>query len=121
MSLAGEALTGIGLWITRRERQQDRDDAAIRGVLTAITTTKSYLARLDRNEPIDHHAEAQLVALWTAAAVHVRRTDSDLADRLQRKAEYWTNPREWDEQDIVSNRIRIDEIAAEGRRLLRET
>lgn len=120
MSLASEALTGIGLWITRSERKRDRDDAAVGSVLTAVNSTKSYLARLDRDEPIDHQAEAQLVALWTAAAVHIRRTDADLADRLQLKAEYWTNPREWQGSEIVSNRIRIDEIAAEGRRLLRE-
>ena len=88
--------------------------------MTAINTTKRYLARLDRGDPIDSQIEAELVTLWTTAAVHIRRTDVDLADRLQRKAEYWTNPREWADEDVANNRIRIDEIAAEGRRLLRE-
>jgi hypothetical protein len=120
MSLAGEALTGIGIWLTRRERKHDRDDAAIGSVLTAVNSTKSYIARLDRGEPIDHQAEGELVALWTTAAVHIRRTDAKLADRLQMKAEYWTNPENWRDEEIVNNRIQIDDIAAEARRLLRE-
>lgn len=60
MSLASEALTGIGLWITRNERRQDRNDSAVRSVLTAINRTKSYLARLDRGEPSDSQVEAEL-------------------------------------------------------------
>ncbi|HYR77562.1 MAG TPA: hypothetical protein VEM96_17230 [Pyrinomonadaceae bacterium] len=119
MSLAAEALTGIGLWLTRRERKQDRDDTAVGSVLTAVNSTKSYTARLDRGEPVDYQLEAQLAALWTTAAVHIRRTDADLADRLQMKAEYWTNPREWKDEEVVNNRIQIDVIAAEARRLLR--
>jgi len=38
MSVAGDALNGIGIgsWITRRERKQDRGDAAVGSVLTAV-------------------------------------------------------------------------------------
>ena len=57
MSVASEALTGIGLWITRRERKQDRDDAAVSSVLTAVNSTKKYLLRLDRGEPIADQVE----------------------------------------------------------------
>ena len=118
MSLAGEALTGVGLWITRRERKQERDDAAVRDVLTAVHTTKRYLASRERGEPIDRESEAELVTLWTTASVHIRRTDPGLAQRLQLKAEYWTNPENWAPEEIVSNGILIEEIAEEGRRLL---
>lgn len=118
MSLAADALNGIGLWITRKERKQEREDAAVRAVLTAVNKTKSYIACLERGNPIDSKAEAELVELWTAASVHIRRTDPDLAERLQRKAEYWTNPENWTDEDVTKNRIKIDEIAEEGRRLL---
>jgi hypothetical protein len=118
MSLASDALNGVGLWITRNERKQERDDAAVQGVLTAINTTKRYLARRERGEPIDRKVEAELVELWTAASVHVRRTDVGLAMRLQDKADYWTNPENWTAEEIVNNGIQIDKIAAEGRRLL---
>ena len=118
MSLPGDALNGVALWITRKERKQERDDAAVRSVLTAVNTTKSYLARRDRGEPADRGAEAELVALWTTASVDIRRTDPPLAQRLQQKAEYWANPENWSDEDIVQNGIRIDEIAEAGRRLL---
>jgi hypothetical protein len=64
MSLAGDALNGIALWITRKERQQERDDAAVKAVLTAVNKTKEYIAGLDRGERIDR-TEKKLVKLWT--------------------------------------------------------
>jgi hypothetical protein len=36
MSVAGIALNGIGLRITRRERKHERDGAAVGSVLTAV-------------------------------------------------------------------------------------
>jgi hypothetical protein len=48
----------------------------------------------------------------------LRRTDPDLAQRLKQKAEYWTNPENWSEDEIDHNGIQIEEIAEEGRRLL---
>ena len=118
MTVAGELLNGVGLWLTRSERKQDRDDAAIRSVLTAVNTTKCYLASRDRGEAVDRGTEAELVELWTSASVHIRRTDTDLAYRLQEKAEYWANPENWSPEEIVSNGIQIDSIAVEAKRLL---
>jgi hypothetical protein len=119
MSLASDALNGVGLWITRKERKDERDDAAVRSVLIALNTTKTYIARRDRGEAIDRDAEAKLVDLWTAAAVQIRRSDPDLAVRLQQKAEYWTNPENWTEEEVRENRIQIDQIAEEATKLLR--
>jgi len=118
MSVAGEVLNGVGLWITRKERKQERDDAAVRSVMTALNTTKRYLASRERGEPIDREAEAELVELWTAASVHIRRTEPGLAMRLQDKAEYWTNPENWTDEEIADNGIRIEDIAEKARRLL---
>ena len=120
MSLAGDALNGIGLWITRKERKQERDDAAVLSVLTAVNATKGYLARRKRGEGTDREVEANLVELWTAASVHIRRSDPDLAMRLQDKADYWTNPENWTANEVVQNGIQIDAIAEEGKRLLRD-
>ena len=121
MSLASDALNGLGLWIMRKERKDERDDAAVRSVLTALNTTKSYIARRVRGEAIDRRSESKLVHLWTSAAVQIRRSDSDLAVRLQQKAEYWTNPENWTEQEVRENRIQIDEITAEATKLLRRS
>jgi|ERR1700731_2637477 len=119
MSLAGDALNGVGLWITRKERKNDRDDAAVRSVLVAVNATKTYLARRDRGEAVDREAEGKLAELWTSAAVNIRRSDMDLATRLEEKADYWANPDNWTDEEVRANRIQIDEIAEEGRRLLR--
>lgn len=120
MTIAGEALSGVGLWITRRERRHARDDAAVRSVLTAVASTKLYLAHLDRGEALDREVEGGLVEYWTDAAINIRRTDPRLAKTLLRKAEYWTNPENWSSEDVAANRIQIDAIAAEGERLLRD-
>ena len=59
-----------------------------------------------------------MVELWQAASVHVRRTDPDLAYRLQDKAEYWANPENWSDEEIIGNGIQIGKIADEARKLL---
>jgi len=43
----------------------------------------------------------------------------DLATRLEEKADYWTNPDNWTNEEVRASRIQIDEIANEGQRLLR--
>ena len=95
MSLASEALIGVGLWISRRERSEERDDLAVQSVLAALNATKLYLARREAGEPIDREAEPELVELWTSASVHIRRTDFDLAQTLQEKADYGPPPTRW--------------------------
>ena len=118
MSIAGELLDGVGFWLTRNERKRERDDAAVKSVLTAVNSTKRYLARKGRGEGVDRNAEAELVQLWTDASVHIRRTDPELSNRLQEKAEYWTNPENWSPNEVSSNEIQINSIAKEARRLL---
>lgn len=118
MSVASDIFNGLGVWITREERKAERDDAAIKSLLSALSTTKIYIAQRDRGEPIDREKESKLVELWTAAAVQVRRSDEDLAMRLQEKADYWTNPENWTPDEVSNNRIHIDQITRDSRRLL---
>ncbi len=118
MSITGEMLNGVGLWITRRERQEERDDAAVGSVLDAVNKTKLYLSRRERGEDADRDVESELVGLWTTASVHIRRTDVDLAQRLGDKADYWTNPESWTAEQVAAKRIQIDEIDAAAKRLL---
>jgi hypothetical protein len=118
MSVAGDTLSGIGLWVAREERKEERDDAALQGLLTALNTTKVYIAHRERGELIDREKEARLVELWTAAAVQIRRSDEHLAMRLQAKAEYWTNPENWTADEVRENRFQIDQISHEAKKLL---
>src|SRR5438093_12551541 len=117
MSLVGDAFNGGGLWITRKERKSDRDDAAVRSVLIAINATKTYLARRERGEAIDCEAAGKLAELRTSAAVNIRRSDMDLATRLEERADYWTNPDNWTNAGVRTSRIQIDEISNEAQPL----
>ncbi len=121
MSLASEALIGVGLWITRREQSEERDDLAVQSVLAALNATMLYLARREAGEPIDREAEPELVELWTSASVHIRRTDFDLAQRLEEKADYWTNPEHWSAEERAINGRQVDTIADKAMRLLGTT
>ncbi|NOY30856.1 MAG: hypothetical protein GXP28_12015 [Planctomycetes bacterium] len=116
--LAGDMLSGIALWVTRRERERERDDDALRALLTALNTTKRYIARLEGLEGGDTDTEAELVRLWQEAAVRIRRTDNELGQRLQMKADYWTNPSHWSDEDIRTNGIQIDQVSSDAQKIL---
>ncbi len=116
-SFASDALNGVGLWITRREPSRERDDTAVLSVLTALNMTQRYLAGPERGEEVDGSAEGELMELWASASVQIRRTDSDLAEKLLEEAD-WANPMHWSEKDVVDNGIQIDKMADEAVRLL---
>lgn len=119
MSISGDALGALGLWLTKREREQERDDAAIRLVLQAVIATKQYIAVRNSRGGQDVHAERDLAKAWTDAAVAIRHSNPELADRFFLKAEYWTDPNTWTADEVTDNQIRIVEIAKSARALLR--
>lgn len=102
MSVSGDALGAIGLWLTRKERKKDRDNAALNTLLRAVVATQVYVANRRRGAPPDVNSEADLTSKWAEAAVAIRHTD-DPARRLQFKSEYWTNPSTWSSEEIISN------------------
>jgi hypothetical protein len=112
-------LDQIGRWFDRAETRAAREDDALRALLTAVNATKRYLGTRAAGRAASARSEARLVALWTEAAVRVRRLDRELAHRLQLTAEYWAHPSRWTARDLRTARIRIEEIAAAARSLLR--
>jgi hypothetical protein len=127
--MLAEVIEAAGKWLERQDRaaerhdrredrQEDRHEAleerrnrAIKAVLTALNTTKAYLADSDDGRRRRRSSEHTLVNLWTEAAVAVQREDPALARRFQLKAEYWADPMRWSERDIDLARIRIHDIA----------
>ncbi len=118
MSVLFDAISQIGDWLDRGARRAEREDAAVKAVLLAVNETKLYIASLDRGEPHRREHERLLVQLWTDAAVAIRRSDPELAERLQMKAEYWADPENWTEHDIKSAAIGIETVATRARALL---
>jgi len=115
------ALNQLGPWLEARRHHADKADAAVRAVLLAVVETKTYIADTRGGLPSIRDRERGLVQLWTEAAVAVRRTDPDLADRLQMKAESWADPSQWTDAEIQRARIGIDSVAAAARTLLKSS
>jgi hypothetical protein len=119
MAALPDFLDQIGRWFDRAETRAAREDAALRALLMAVNSTKRYLGSRAQGRPPSTRTQARLVRLWTDAAVKVRRLDRELAHRLQLTAEYWAHPERWTARDMRTARIRIEEIAAAARSLLR--
>jgi hypothetical protein len=119
MAALPDFLDQIGRWFDRAETRAAREDEALRALLTAVNSTKRYLGSRTQGGPPSTRTQARLVRLWTEAAVRVRRFDRELAHRLQLTAEYWAHPERWTARDMRTARIRIEEIAASARSLLR--
>jgi hypothetical protein len=91
---------------------------AIRAVWSAVDNTRMYL-RMIKNGQVDASApNRELVELWSEASLQLMQLDQGLAQRLRTKAEYWSDPRRWEEQQIDDAGIGIDEIASDARALL---
>jgi hypothetical protein len=105
-----------------RPRQRGEEyTAAIRTVWRAVDITRMFLTGNRRGNYSVTPSNAQLVDLWSEAALAIAVVDEELAERLRMKAEYWSDPSDWTEAEIERARIGIDLVATEARRLLRSS
>jgi hypothetical protein len=114
-------LSGIAQWLkdqasVRGKRMED----AVRALQTAAIQTNLYEVARRKRDTRDTGREADLASLWSAAATAFYRLDADLAERLQLKAEYWTDPEAWTSEQVRSARIGLQQITELTRQLLRE-
>lgn len=91
---------------------------AIRAVWSAVDNTRMYLRMLENEQVRAEDPNPELVALWSDASLRIAEFDPGLALRLRDKADYWSDPRRWNEQQIDAADIRIDEVASDARALL---
>jgi hypothetical protein len=98
----------------------DRKEAAIKALQTAALQTNVYDASLSRGEARNPAREIELVSLWSSAASGFYRLDPQLAERLQLKAEYWTDPESWTPEQVHSAHISLQQITHLTRQLLHE-
>src|SRR5438034_8847912 len=118
MGLLTDSVGQIGGWLDRLSKRQERADAAVKAVLLALNETQAYMADWNAGNRA-RERELLLVRLWTDAAVAVRRKYPEFAQRLQMKAQYWTDPDRWTAADVARAGIRIKSVAAQARALLR--
>jgi hypothetical protein len=74
-----------------------------------LGSIKSGRGRKDKANP-------ELVQLWSDAALAIADVDLQFADRLRMKAEYWSDPRNWQDEPGID--ISIDSVAQAARQLL---
>jgi hypothetical protein len=117
-----EALSAIAQALNSPQAQPRQSDdlrsTAIRRVWQAVDKTRMFLASVRREEASEMIPNPELITLWSEASLAMSAIDNDLADRLRMKAEFWSDPEYWTEDQIRQARIGIDEVAREARRLI---
>lgn len=92
-------------------------DTALESISIALRETQIYYRDLGRGDSRNMDREAQLVKLWSVAAIPLRHIDQDLALICDQKAEYWLTPEQWTEQEIISCGIRLEDVTRAYRQL----
>lgn len=88
---------------------------AIRSMFTAVDATRMHLRR---RPPGVYAPNPELIDLWNDAAIQVAVFDPDLAIRLRSKAEFWSDPENWDAEECEHAGIQLESLAKSARGLL---
>lgn len=97
--------------------RRELKDSALRAINTALVETYLYYRDV-KPESRDLDREAILVKYWAAAAIPIRHFDSELADICSLKADYWLNPQNYNDNQIVELGIELDNVRQAYRRHL---
>ncbi len=114
------SLVGIlGPIATSSRENEAKKDQALRAVSYALDETFLYYRDLRNGNLQDREREAQLVKLWSAAAIPLRHFDHDLANICDMKSEYWINPDQYTEVQVQEMGIKLDDVRGAYRKLLK--
>ena len=93
-----------------KKDKRELRDAALKAVLEALNETLIYYRDIESGTKPSRAREAQLVRLWSAAAIPVRHIDPQLASKCQDKAEYWLDPEGWDRSKVTKVGIDLESL-----------
>ncbi|MFM2479713.1 hypothetical protein [Celerinatantimonas sp. MCCC 1A17872] len=106
-----EKLIGLlGPIATLEKNKRELKDDALRAISTALNETAIYYRDLARSKERNFEVEAQLVRYWSAAAIPLRHIDQELASICENKAEYWLNPEEWSNEQVIQFGIKLEDV-----------
>ncbi len=108
----------LGLIRSGEIERNEKIDAALHALNTALCETKDYVARLNEGEDADRRHEHKLARLWHDASVPLRKIDRDIAERCFMKGSYWTEPEAWSAARVEESRIALDQVRESVRDLL---
>jgi hypothetical protein len=101
----------LGPIATLSKEKRELKDNALRSVSTALRETQLYYRDLGKGKERSMDIEAQLAKYWSAAAIPLRHIDEELAMACEHKAEYWVNPEQWSDEEIVRFGIKLQDVA----------
>lgn len=108
----------LGLIQNLSKDQRELKDNALRSVSHALNETYLYYNSLSKGKVRDQDLENQLSNYWAAAAIPLRHIDENLAMTCEFKAEYWVNPDNWEEEQIIEHGIALERLKTEYRNML---
>ncbi|MGC2696748.1 MAG: hypothetical protein WA738_13260 [Candidatus Angelobacter sp.] len=119
-SLLGPLQNLLGSFQAERHYRDDKKDAALSAINTALIETKKYIEESDGKRSFNRSREYQLSQLWADAAAKARYASVDLSQRMQDKSLYWSDNLEWPRDVILDKGIDIDSIQTTVRDLLKQ-
>lgn len=106
-----EKLIGLlGPIATLSKDKRDLKDNALRAISTALLETKLYYRDRQAGKPKHLDTEAQLAKYWAAAAIPLRHIDQDLANICEHKADFWTGPENWTDEEATRVGIKLEDV-----------
>ena len=110
----------------RKNKLNEREIEAIKAFYEAVNETRIYVNKLNQPDPSkanniflgDKAEEEKLSRLWTTASYKIQDFSRDLAKRCLIKGDYWTNPDNWSDNDIIEKRIEIDRMFEDAQNLI---
>ena len=115
-----ELLTSnLGSIATASKENEKKKDLALRAVSCALDETYLYYRDMKNGHLKDRDREAQLVKLWSAAAIPLRHFDLKLANICDKKSEYWIDPERYTDDDVEKLGIKLGDVRGAYRKLMK--
>lgn len=92
-------------------------DLALKETHVALVATQAYLRR-NSDSSRDPEKESELSGLWYSASIPMRHVNVELADILNVKGGYWSNPDVWNELASENIDITIENVTKLTSKLL---
>ena len=117
-TILGGLIKIFGSITTIGKDRRELKDTALRAINTALIET--YLYYRDFKPGVrDLDRESILVNYWAAAAIPIRHFDAELSDICTLKAEYWLNPENYNNNQIMELGIELDNVSQAYKKHLR--
>lgn len=101
----------------KKAQKKQKAYEAIEAIYKAANRTSFYITM---NQNGTYKSNLELSDLWLETAAKVRDLDESLYEQLLMKAEYWSNPENWSNEDVKRTRIGLLEIKRAAREILQK-